>query len=172
MPKVSRDESKMPLQEAAPTPMDAEEAADTLPSKPAFEALTTTDAAGGKVELRRVRKGGGRSAKGARGDVLGLFGWCRWLTTVNAATKDMYECVPFVRPGVSPFAIITQLIIRTFLINHVLKNCLPVEARWIRICNTRSFAGASWSHVCKHGVISLPPTHYCMHHRCLCHNIA
>ncbi|MEW5297461.1 MAG: hypothetical protein WDW38_006290 [Sanguina aurantia] len=54
MPKVSRDESKMPLQEAAPTPMDADEAAETLPSKPAFEALTTTDAAGGKVELRRV----------------------------------------------------------------------------------------------------------------------
>lgn len=74
MPKVSRDESKMPLQEAAPTPMDAEEAADTLPSKPAFEALTTTDAAGGKVELRRVRRRGGRGRRGLEGTYWGCLG--------------------------------------------------------------------------------------------------
>lgn len=85
MPKVSRDESKMPLQEAAPTPMDAEEAADTLPSKPAFEALTTTDAAGGKVELRRVRRGGIEFQRGVQGGVLGLFGWCGWQPGVQQA---------------------------------------------------------------------------------------
>lgn len=55
MPKVSRKDAKLPLEEA-PMAMDTEagvEGADSLPEKPAFAPLSAQEQ-GQKVEFRRV----------------------------------------------------------------------------------------------------------------------
>lgn len=55
MPKASKKEAELPLQEAGPSGMDVE--AGTLPDKPSFAPLSATDEKGNKIEFRRVRGG-------------------------------------------------------------------------------------------------------------------
>jgi hypothetical protein len=51
MPKVTRQDTSGPLQEAVGMAVDDEQ----LPTKPNFSALSAQEQAGGKVEFRRVR---------------------------------------------------------------------------------------------------------------------
>jgi hypothetical protein len=50
MPKVTRQDTSGPLQEAVGMAVDDEQ----LPTKPNFSALSAQEQAGGKVEFRRV----------------------------------------------------------------------------------------------------------------------
>jgi RNA-binding protein PNO1 len=53
MPKVSKKEAAMPLQETVPV-QDAQMEDSSAPSKPAFTALTLADQQGNKIEFRRI----------------------------------------------------------------------------------------------------------------------
>lgn len=51
MPKVTRQESQLPLQPVAPAAMETDQ---ELPSKPTFAPLTSQQLNGEKIELRRI----------------------------------------------------------------------------------------------------------------------
>lgn len=57
MPKVSKKDTRTPLQEVAPIPMDtnAEAGEAAGPSKPQFAPLSAYEQNGKKVEFRRVQ---------------------------------------------------------------------------------------------------------------------
>ena len=57
MPKVSKKDTRTPLQEVAPVPMDtnSEATEPAGPSKPQFAPLSAYEQNGKKVEFRRVR---------------------------------------------------------------------------------------------------------------------
>ena len=56
MPKVSKKDTRTPLQEVAPVPMDTNTTASdtTEPSKPQFAPLSAYEQNGKKIEFRRV----------------------------------------------------------------------------------------------------------------------